>query len=236
MLIHPQKSKSMIITTRQKHQRGHLQLKLNLKGLPIEQVEEHKVLGVIIDNNLSWQSHIDFISKRISKNIFLMSKLRLIVSHEAIKNFFYAHCLSHLNYASTIWCNASDANMKQLNSLHKRAIKLLCSTPQLSTQEKYNQLDILPLPKQFQYNASVLMFKVFTEKAPVYLTKLFTKSKKCQRLPNFKLPFPRIDLYKRSFAFWGASIWNSLPLSSRLTCTLSSFKSSIHKYFKKPKR
>jgi hypothetical protein len=236
MLIHPRKSKSMLITTRQKHQRGHLQLKLNLKGLPIEQVEEHKVLGVIIDNNLSWQSHIDFVAKRLSKNLFLMSKLRLIVSQDAIKKFFYAHCLSHLNYASTVWCNASDANIKQLNSLHKRAIKILCTTPQLSTQEKYNTLNILTLHKQFQYNASVLMYKVFTEDAPKYLTDLFTKSKKCQRLPNFKLPLPRIDLYKSSFAFWGASIWNSLPLGSRLTCTLSSFKSSIYKYFLKSKR
>lgn len=232
MVIHPQKTKSMVITTRQKHQRGDLELELQLNGITLEQVEEHKVLGVIIDNKLSWLAHTEFIAKRVSKNLYLLSKLRLLVTSDALKKFFFAHCLSHLNYASTIWCNASGANIKKLNSLHKRAVKLLISTPNMSTQEKYSELDILPLPKQFQYNASVLVYKVFTNNTPNYLLNLFTKPTPGQRLPNFKLPLPRIDLYKTSFAFWGASIWNNLPPSPKLARSLSSFKSSILTYLR----
>ena len=108
MALHPQKTKSMLITTRQKHQIQPLNLKLTLNSISIEQVREHKVLGVIIDEKLSWSSHVACICKRLSQNIFLLSKLRRYVDNDGLKLFFFAHCLSHINYASTVWCNAAD--------------------------------------------------------------------------------------------------------------------------------
>ena len=39
----------MVTATRQKHQLSPLQLKLTLKKTDIEQVHEHRVLGVTID-------------------------------------------------------------------------------------------------------------------------------------------------------------------------------------------
>uniref|UniRef100_UPI003AF8C29E reverse transcriptase domain-containing protein n=1 Tax=Thiolapillus sp. TaxID=2017437 RepID=UPI003AF8C29E len=56
MIIHPAKTKSMVIATRQKHQLSPLQLKLTLEKTDIEQVHEHRVLGVTIDAEMKWQS------------------------------------------------------------------------------------------------------------------------------------------------------------------------------------
>ena len=50
MLINPVKTKSMIITTRQKHQFSGLSLRLSLNGQNIEKVTEHRLLGLIVDN------------------------------------------------------------------------------------------------------------------------------------------------------------------------------------------
>ena len=49
MTIHPAKTKSMVIATRQKHQLSPLQLKLTLEKTDIEQVHEHRAMGVTID-------------------------------------------------------------------------------------------------------------------------------------------------------------------------------------------
>ena len=137
MAIHPQKTKSMVLATRQKHQLRPLQLNLVLNSNNIEQVREHKVLGIIIDEKMSWGSQVEYICKRVSQNIFLLSKLRCYVDTDALKLFFFAHCLSHINYASTVWYNAVDTYIKRLNSLHKRAIKIIRCTPNESTLEKY---------------------------------------------------------------------------------------------------
>ena len=58
MVIRPAKTKGMVIETRQKHQLSPLQLKLTLEKTDIEQVHEHRVLGVTIDAEMKWQSQL----------------------------------------------------------------------------------------------------------------------------------------------------------------------------------
>ena len=48
MLINPVKTKSVISTTRQKHQFSGLSLRLSLDGQNIENVTEHRLLGLIV--------------------------------------------------------------------------------------------------------------------------------------------------------------------------------------------
>ena len=50
MVISPIKTKSMTIATRQKHQLSPLPLDLVLNGAKIDQVSEHRLLGITIDN------------------------------------------------------------------------------------------------------------------------------------------------------------------------------------------
>ena len=59
MLINPVKTKSMIITTRQKHQFSGLSLRLSLDGQNIENVTEHRLLGLIVDNKFRRQAQIE---------------------------------------------------------------------------------------------------------------------------------------------------------------------------------
>ena len=67
MIIHPDKTKCMVITTRQKNQITHPSLNLKLGTNSIEQVQSHKMLGLIIDSHLTWNDHNEELIKRISK-------------------------------------------------------------------------------------------------------------------------------------------------------------------------
>eukprot|EP00916_Digyalum_oweni_P023199 GHVL01038522.1.p1 GENE.GHVL01038522.1~~GHVL01038522.1.p1 ORF type:complete len:351 (+),score=4.48 GHVL01038522.1:49-1101(+) len=230
MALHPKKTKSMLITTRQKHQRQPLSLDLMHGTVSIAQVHQHRVLGVVIDDELNWRSHIDTVYKRVSRNLFLLNKLWCVVSVDALKMFFHAHCLSHICFASTVWCNASDVHIKKINTLHKRGVKLLNRDPNMTTQEKYTQLNILPLHQQFFLNASVFMFKMYNHETPSYIQDLFERPPGRARLLNYTLPLPRIDLYKSSLSYWGSLVWNILPMYCKTCQTLSSFKKNVRKY------
>jgi hypothetical protein len=231
VIINPEKTKSMVVTTRQKHQRQKLKLNLTIQSTVIEQVREHKVLGIILDEEMKWQSHINHINKILSRNLFLLSQLKPYVDTDARLTFFYAHCLSHINYASNVWCGASANHIKHLNSLHRRAAKLILSDPSLTTEEKQQELGILPLDKQFLYNTAILMQKVRLNKTPTYLNDLVTPSSDRYGSDKYILPLPRVDLYKTSFSFSGPSIWNSLPPHATRCSNMNSFKIQIRKYF-----
>ena len=108
MSLHPKKTKSMLIATRQKRQNlpSNPQT-LQINGNNIEEVNSHKVLGVVIDNNLSWSEHVSKICKSISKKVYQLSKIKHFLDLHTRKIFFHSFIESHINYASTIWDGAS---------------------------------------------------------------------------------------------------------------------------------
>jgi hypothetical protein len=238
MIPNPTKTKCMLITTRQKHQLNPPPLQLTLNGQPVEQVKEQRVLGISLDEKLCWQGHITKLCKIVSKNVFLLSKLRYFTDEPTRKLFYYAHVQPHLDYASSIWDGSSEANLKSLNSLHRRAIKLIVDRPSevLSTDNKFKMLDILPLEKQFMYNKLVLMRKITLSKTPAYLNSLFHFAhSRSSRTPgnNLVVPMPRLDIYKSSLSYSGAKLWNSIPADVRAAPSLRTFKTKLLKHLRK---
>ena len=125
MILNSSKTKSMVITTRQKHQREPLILKLSVNSSKIEQVREHRVLGVILDQEMKWETHLTSLCKRLSRNLYLLSKLSTYANRDALLMFYNAHIMSHINYASSIWDGAGELHIKKVNSLHRRAAKII---------------------------------------------------------------------------------------------------------------
>ena len=72
---------------------GKKELPLNLKfeTTPTEQVSKHRLLGVTVDEQLKWQTHVNNICRTVSTNIYLLSRLSQIVSHKAKFAFSFAH-------------------------------------------------------------------------------------------------------------------------------------------------
>ena len=77
MSLHPDKTKFMLITTRQKRQRLPLKCPpISIGNQTVNEVDNHKILGVTIDYNLSWSSHVTALCKSISKKIDQLSKIK----------------------------------------------------------------------------------------------------------------------------------------------------------------
>ena len=131
-----------------------LPLDLVLNGTKIDQVSERRLLGITMDNKLRWDSHTNNVCKTVSRRIFLLSKLRYIVDIDARKLFFNAHIKPHIDYASVVWDGCSDVLKKRLNSLHRRAVKLILPN---TTDQKLNEMRIMSLKQQLEYTGSLAM-------------------------------------------------------------------------------
>ena len=92
------------------------------KKKKFEQVKIHRLLGVTLDQELNWGTHIKNICSKISKNIHLLSKLKHFLTDESRKVFFYSHIMSYINYACSLWDESGNNHLKRLRSLYRRAI------------------------------------------------------------------------------------------------------------------
>ena len=72
-----------------------------------------------------------------------------------------------------------------------------------------------------------MMYKVWHGDVPNYISSVFKKACVRYNSTKFLLPSARIDLYKSSLAFSGASTWNSLAPLQKDSQSLSSFKRQL---------
>ena len=102
----------------------------------------HKILGVPVDENLMWNNHFQLVSKKVSSNLWLLSKISyLSVEHRLL--FYNAYVRSHLEYCSVVWSNTSNYNINRISKLQRRAYKLILSHVYNGLQESLERLDIL---------------------------------------------------------------------------------------------
>ena len=65
-----------------------------LDDVSLERVNSTKFLDVIIDENLTWKHHIDAISKTISRNIGMLTKLKHYVPRYILYSLYCTSCIT----------------------------------------------------------------------------------------------------------------------------------------------
>ena len=232
MALNSQKTKCMLVTTYQKRHTLTSSLPpIYIGNNKIDEVKYHTILGVTIQNDLSWTIYLDKLSTRVSQKVSQLTQMKHFLNLHARKIFFFAHIQSLIDYTSTIWDNAPACAKKPLISIHKRAIKQILLRSTSLTANDYKRLGILPLKQKLILNKAVLMYKIVNKHAPQALINKCPKNEK--RHIHNELDVcrkPRISLYQKSLHFSGGTLWNSLPLHLKTTKRLSSFKRVYKQY------
>ena len=102
-------------------------LKLTVNSEFIDQVSEFKLLGVTVDEHLSFSSHVENIfSKARSRLYALLTLKRHGVDEASLTKFYLANIRSILCYAAPAWFSyLSDTNMKRLESIQRQCLRVI---------------------------------------------------------------------------------------------------------------
>ena len=128
------------------------------------QKDKFKYLGVIVDQHLTWDSHITAVSKKLSRSIGIMYRLRPFVDISVLKNIYHSLFFSHLVYGIEVWGSANDVYMNKLWKLQKKAMRMMAlkdQYPQLPgplnpSDPFFKELKILKI--QDVYESQILKF------------------------------------------------------------------------------
>ena len=79
MALSFKKTKTMLILSNAKELRlaeDEIDLNLNLDGTQIQNTKQEKLLGMIIDNNLTWHNQIKKVKQTIAFKLSILGKIR----------------------------------------------------------------------------------------------------------------------------------------------------------------
>ena len=89
----------------------------------VYRVSQVKFLGTIIDDELTWKPQIDYISKKLSKAISIMYRLKAYEPQKTLCQLYYSLVYPYSTYCNVVWGNNSNAHLKHLISLQRKAVR-----------------------------------------------------------------------------------------------------------------
>ena len=123
LIIYVEKSRCITIGSRNKTLKSIFDL--TIKGPKLKQVTEVNLLGVNIDQNLTWNNHCAAISKKISKQLGLIKRLRAFLPLHIVYNLYFPLIQSHIDYCITVWGNCAKTHLSIIQKLQNRAARIL---------------------------------------------------------------------------------------------------------------
>ncbi|MCW4347252.1 MAG: hypothetical protein N0E48_28465 [Candidatus Thiodiazotropha endolucinida] len=237
MYMHIGKTCLMVIGTRQNLSVAEA-INIYIDNEVIKDVDNQKLLGVIIDKTLSWDKQIDTVSLNISRKISLLKLLSKYVKKPSLIQYYNSYILPIFDFGCMIWGRSTTNTISRLLKLQKRAARVILQANIMApSQSMFQELQWLPFPKRIQYHTCIMMYKSLNGMAPRYMTDLFCKVSEMHGRPLrsvnnelLRIPFSRTCYYDRSFAIQGAKQWNTLPLDLRNSPSLASFKQNVKRY------
>ena len=233
LVINLTKTQSMLFSFK----RGNPNFSLNLENAIIEEQQVTTFLGVLIDNKLTWKSHIAHLCSKISKAIAILRLLRPSFPKNILKMIYMSLIYSYFNYCNLIWGAAENSIIDPLFKLQKKAVRIINKSNYLDhTKPIFMSLKLLTVHQIYDYNCLLFAFKCI-------ICNLFPSHKKrisqCQtvhhyntrRRENYRTDaMARLRICQRSFLFHGVRLWNSINESLKEVHTLSVFKEKIKQY------
>ena len=211
------------------------QFHIKLAGSEIKHVPSLKFLGITIDNKLTWKNHLDIICNKLSKNVGVLYRIKMLPTN-ILRMIYNAIIAPFLDYGISIWGSAANIYLDRLFKLQKRAIRIVNHSPFLAhTSSIFYSLKRLNIYDIYKYHLGIFMFLCHRKLLPTSLLKYYSlncniHSHATRNAANFHIPKTRTKISYKSIVYQGPVVWNSIPSEIRNSKTLKLFKCKYKKH------
>ena len=121
--LNTQKTKLMLFHRKQKHLD---EINVVINGIEIEHVPSFNFLGIMLDENLSWKSHIEMVGNKISKVTGILYRLKNVFPENVLFVLYNSLIVSYMNLL--LW----GIHSHKLELLQKKALRLMTNSNYLA--------------------------------------------------------------------------------------------------------
>ena len=210
---------------------------LKLGNTPLNRVDKVKFLGVIIDDELSWEPQIQYVKEKLHASINIIKRIYKFIPKDEHINLYNSLFKSHLSYCLSSWGGAPAHKLDTLFAVQKRCVRLLfgkrftfdhlgfyetCArirTYQEHTSKRdyslehtkaiFNENKILSLQNLYSYHSTLEVLRIMKFRQPISLFELLEVGDRKSCL-NLKIPKISKNKHMHEFSFSSAKIWNKI--------------------------
>lgn len=175
-----------------------------------------KLLGVTVDKNLSFDTHVSNICKKSTKHLRAISRVSKYLSEDCRQYLYNAFVLSNFHYCNIVWHHCGTVNTFKIEKINKRALRMIFNDYTSNYKELLVKVKAPDLYTSRIHSIALETFKSIRKLNPAFLHDFFIPQEENYEFRGVaQLEIPRVRTEKygtNSFRFQGAKIWNSLSL------------------------
>ena len=193
--------------------------KLSIGDKEVNRTRYTKFLGILIDENLTWDNQLNAVASKVSSQIGIISKGRKFLNNHAMKMLYFSFINPYLTYGNIVWGSVQKSKLNKIHTLQKRAVRIVSHAPRGShSRPLMIENKILNIYEINLFNFYKLMHKVYNNEVPDCIQEKFTKNvhKYQTRYSEATFNCDRIAVTfhnKFSFPYRGPYIWNYLVMT-----------------------
>ena len=124
---------------------------LFIDNIVITKVNSSKFLGIIIDEKLIWQEHINAVANKVSKSLGVIYKMKNALSVSILLMLYSTRILPYYQYCNILWACNYPSNLHKLSVLQKSAIRIISAaefrTHAADPCKRHKQLTLVDINK-----------------------------------------------------------------------------------------
>ena len=123
---------------------------------PIKGNNSHKLLGIYLDEHLSFHFHCNHVKNKVAQSNFIISRAKNFLPQSS--PLYYALVHPHLLYCLPIYACTTAKNINMLELLQRKAIRNITQTILPTLHQCLIHLKIMPLKHLISYTQSLLVY------------------------------------------------------------------------------
>ena len=212
----------------------NLNLSIEINNQKVELVEEMKYLGLIIDRELKFKKHIDYISKKIGKKVGFFRRVSPFISTSTRLTVYNSLILPHFLYCGSV-IYVSSTNFGRLQVLQNKIMRVILRCNRFSSSQlMLNTLNWLNIKQFLYFQTMTFIFKIINNTLPDYLTRqllpitdVHLRNTRMSNTNNFYVKRTNKSSTMNSLFHKGVVQFNLLPHVIKSSRSVQQFKSKL---------
>ena len=174
------------------------QIKVNVGDSIIENSEEEKLLGFVIDKRLSFETHISRLCKKHGSKLSTLARIYRYMDANKLKILMRAFVISQFDYCPVVWMFNSRHLKSKINRIHERARRIAYKDYDSSFNTLPENDDLVNIHVKHLRNLMIEMFKIKANINLPVMREIFCERHAVYSLRNnkeFMVPRVRTAIY-----------------------------------------
>ncbi|XP_063809393.1 uncharacterized protein LOC135022555, partial [Pseudophryne corroboree] len=151
-------------------------ISITVENSAITPTPQARCLGVILDSELSFVTHIQSVSKSCYIHLRNISKIRPYLTQDTAKTLIHALIISRIDYCNSLLTGLPKHRLSPLQFILNAAARLIFLARRSSSADPLCQsLHWLPVFYRVKYKILLLTYEAINQTAPTYISSLISK-------------------------------------------------------------